>query len=239
MRKEHPLDVVSGLVPKPAAASNFTTAVIFRIIEAWGPTLLIDEADTYLRDNIEMRGVLNGAHMRSTAYAARVIDAGGDHKPKFFPTWGPKFIALIGKLPVTLASRSIHIEMRRKTAGETVQPLRGDRIDHLTPLCRQAARWWWDNSIRLRAIEPEVPPELYGRAADNWRPLLAIAEAAGGEWPERARQIAIKFGGRRDEQTTSVMLLEDIRRSLRSMVWTGSSRGAGDQTGRDGAAALG
>jgi 5S rRNA maturation endonuclease (ribonuclease M5) len=130
------LTFMSGLVPKPAAASNFTSAVIFRIIERWGPTLLIDEADTYLRDNIEMRGVLNGAHMRSTAYAARVIDTGGDHKPKFFPTFGAKFIALIGKLPVTLASRSIHIEMRRKTAGETVQPLRGDRIDHLTPLCR-------------------------------------------------------------------------------------------------------
>jgi putative DNA primase/helicase len=159
-----------------------------------------------------MRGVLNGAHMRSTAYAARVIDAGDDHKPKFFPTWGPKFIALIGKLPVTLASRSIHIEMRRKTAGEAVQPLRGDRLDHLTPLCRQAARWSTDNSIKLRAIEPEVPPEIHGRAADNWRPLLAIAEAADGEWPERARQIAIKFGGRRDEQTSGVMLLEDIRR---------------------------
>jgi len=111
-----------------------------------------------------------------------------------------------------LASRSIHIEMRRKAAGETVQPLRGDRLDHLTPLCRQAARWWSDNSIKLRAIEPEVPPEIYGRAADNWRPLLAIAEAARGEWPERARQIAIKFGGRREEQTSGVMLLEDIRR---------------------------
>ena len=205
------LTFVSGLVPKPAAASNFTTAVIFRIIEAWGPTLMIDEADTYLRDNIEMRGVLNGAHMRSAAYAARVIDAGDDHKPKFFPTWGPKFIALIGKLPVTLASRSIHIEMRRKKAGETIQPLRADRIDHLKPLCRQAARWWLDNSIRLGAIEPEIPMELYGRAADNWRPLLAIADAAGGEWPERARQIAVKLGGRRDEQTSSIMLLEDIK----------------------------
>jgi putative DNA primase/helicase len=205
------LTFLRGLVPKPCAASNFTTSTIFRIIEAWQPTLLIDEADTFLRDNNEMRGVLNGAHLRSTAYAARVIDAGNDHKPKMFPTWGPKFIALIGRLPATLESRSIHIEMRRKTAGETVRPLRADRIDHLTPLCRQAARWWSDNAIRLGAIDPEIPKELYGRAADNWRPLLAIAEAAGDGWLERARQIAVKLGGRRDEQTSSIMLLEDIK----------------------------
>jgi len=29
---------------------------------------------------------------------------------------------------------------------------------------------------------------LFNRAADNWRPLLAIADAAGGEWPARARR---------------------------------------------------
>jgi hypothetical protein len=61
------------------------------------------------------RGVLNGAHMRSTAKAARTIDSGHDHKPKFFSTWGPKFIALIGKLPATLASRSQSTE---SPAGE-------------------------------------------------------------------------------------------------------------------------
>jgi hypothetical protein len=61
-------------------------------------------------------------------------------------------------------------------------------------------------------IEPEVPAEIYGRAADNWRPLLAIADAAAGEWPKRGHEIAIRFGGRRDEQTNGVMLLEDIRR---------------------------
>src|SRR5262245_27189121 len=54
--------------------------------------------------------------------------------------------------------------------GEAVQPLRGDRLEHLTPLCRQAAKWWSDNSIKLRGIEPEVPAAIYGRAADNWRP---------------------------------------------------------------------
>jgi hypothetical protein len=55
-----------------------------------------------------------------------------------------------------------------------------------------------------------MPRSLYGRAADNWRSLLAIADRAGGEWPQRARRVAESLGGRSSEQTIQVMLLEDI-----------------------------
>ena len=189
---------------------NITTAALFRAVEKWGPTLLIDEADTFLKNSDEMRGVLNSGHQRANAYVIRTV--GDDHEPKRFRTWSPKAIALIGKLPATLASRAIHIELRRKTAGEAVRPLRADRLDHLRPLCRQAARWAEDSASRLRNIDPDMPATLSGRAADNWRPLIAIADMAGGEWPTRARRVAEELGGSRGEQTASVMLLEDIQR---------------------------
>ena len=35
-----------------------------------------------------------------------------------------------------------------------------------------------------------MPASLDGRAADNWRPLIAIADLAGSEWPARARRVA-------------------------------------------------
>ena len=73
-------------------------------------------------------------------------------------------MALVGKLPPTLASRSIHI--------------RQDRIGHLKPLLQQAARFAADNATKLHLAEPDMPEAFYGRAADNWRPLLAIADAA-------------------------------------------------------------
>ncbi len=203
------LTLLGALVPRPCPASNITAAALFRAVEKWQPTLLIDEADTFLKSSDELRGILNSGHQRSSAYVIRTV--GDDHEPRQFRTWAPKAVALIGKLPATLASRAIHIELRRKTACESVERLRSDRHDHLESLRRQAARWVADNAINLRAADPVTPEALSGRAGDNWRPLIVIADLARGEWPMRARRIAQELGGR-SEQPAGIMLLEDIRR---------------------------
>src|SRR5262249_17680748 len=153
----------------------------------WHPTLIIDEADTFLAENEELRGILNSGHNRRNAFVVRSV--GENFDPKQFSTWAPKAIAKIGKLPPTLYGRSIRLELQRKTADETVKPLRADRLEHLKPLLQKAARWAADNINALREADPELPKELHGRAADNWRPLIAIADRAGGEWPKRAREI--------------------------------------------------
>lgn len=203
------LTYIGALVPRPLTGSNITTAALFRAVERWRPTVLIDEADTFLRDNEELRGVLNSGHAKAGAYVIRTV--GDNHDPAVFRTWAPKAIALIGKLPATLESRSIHIELRRLPPGETVTPLRLHQIDVLIPLQRKAARWAADHLDALRTHEPEIPPELYGRAADNWRALLSIADMAGGNWPQRARQAAVTMSASRSEQTAGILLLEDLR----------------------------
>ena len=58
------LYVLGALVPRPPPASNMTTAALFRAIDRYRPTLLIDEADTFLEQNEELRGVLNSGHSR-------------------------------------------------------------------------------------------------------------------------------------------------------------------------------
>ena len=65
----------------------------------------------------------------------------------------------------------------------------------------------------LRAMDPEVPLTITNRDADNWRPLLAVADATGGDWPLRARAIAETMTGRGkgEEQSLKTTLLEDIR----------------------------
>ena len=203
------LTFLGAVVPRPLPAANITPAAVFRAVEKWSPTVLIDEADTFLRDNNELRGILNSGHQRRNAYVVRTV--GEDHEPKRFRTWGPKAVALIGKLPATLSSRAIHIEMRRKTAAERVTPLRLDRLGHLEQLQRQAARWAEDNVHAVRQADPQMPTTLHGRAADNWRPLIAIADLAGERWAERARGIAAKLNAEQVEETVGVMLLEDIR----------------------------
>jgi hypothetical protein len=205
------LDVVACMVPRPLATANTTPAAIFRTIEKAGPTLLIDEADTFLTDNDEMRGVLNSGHRKSAAFVLRVV--GDDHEPRMFSTWAATVIAMIGRLPDTLEDRSIPVRLRRRRADETITPFRADRADDLAILARKAARWAADHVIDLAGVDPAIPPAINNRAADNWRPLLAVADAAGGEWPAHARRIAetVVAGAGTDVQSAKVMLLEDIR----------------------------
>src|SRR5437870_3360351 len=121
-------------------ASNISAAGIFRTIEEFTPTLLVDEAETFLKDNEELRGVLNSGHRRRFAAVIRLV--GEQHETRIFSTWCPKAIACIGSLPGTLEDRSIVIHMRRKTAQERVEARRQDRLEQTCePIRRQAARW--------------------------------------------------------------------------------------------------
>jgi hypothetical protein len=204
------VDYLPGIVPRPLQASNVSSATIFRAIDEWSPSLLLDEADTYMVAAEEMRGILNSGHKRSGAFVIRC--EGENFKPRRFSTWAPTAIALIGKLPPTLSSRSLHIEMRRKMAGDKVEPLGIDKLDRLIPLKRKMIRWVRDNAASLRAANPKMPASLHSRAADNWRPLLAIADLAGGKWPELARNIAMRYG--RDSDVASIILLQDLEQRI-------------------------
>jgi hypothetical protein len=206
------LIVLGALVPRRLFASNVTPAVLFRTIEKFSPTLLIDEADTFIRDNDELRGVLNSGHTRTTAVVIRAV--GEEHDPRAFSTWCPKAIAMIGQLPDTLADRAIEVGMRRRTAGEHIERLRQDRIDgECLTIRRQAARWTADHMATLRDADPHVPQELHDRAADCWRSLVAVADCAGADWPSRAREAAKLTSGIEDEvdQPAAILLLDDVR----------------------------
>ena len=207
------LELLSALVPRPLPASNLTPATVFRAVEKWSPTLLVDEADTFLTENVELRGVLNSGHRRSLAFVVRSV--GDDFEPRRFATWAPKAVALIGRLPDTLADRSIEIRMRRRTAEEHVERLRLDRLGDLEPLRRRAWTWARHNVQQLEVADPELPEGLHDRARDNWRPLTAIADLAGGAWPRRARMAArVLSGDVEDEESLGVRLLADVRRVL-------------------------
>ncbi len=198
--------------PSPLPASNITSAALFRAVEKWQPTLLIDEADTFLRDSDELRGILNSGHNRSQAVVIRT--AGEDHEPRAYSTWSPKVIAMIGSLPGTLEDRAVAIPMRRRRSDERVEKLRLDRDHGLSDLARQCARWAQDNSDALQKADPETPKSLHDRASDNWRALLAIGEVAGGKWPANARKAAEALTPTEDESSIGTLLLADIREIL-------------------------
>jgi putative DNA primase/helicase len=203
------MDVLTRLLPRVLSVAGITAAAIFRTVELARPTLLIDEADTFLQQNDELRGVLNSGHRRG----GNVVRLVGDgHEPRQFSTFAPVAIAMIGKLPNTLADRSIPIRLRRRRPDEKVQSFRADRTDDLERLASMAARWAIDHESGVRDADPEMGG-LFNRDADNWRPLLAIADAAGGHWHALAREAAraLVSDCTADDESTGAMLLADIR----------------------------
>ena len=204
------LNVVQMLVPKPLQAAHITAAAVFRTVEAVRPTLLIDEADTFIKDNEELRGVINSGNSRA-GQVVRLV--GDDHEPRAFSTWCPTAIAAIGSLPDTIEDRSIPISLKRRRPKETVQRFRFDQAPELIELCRKASRWQHDNRTVLQDADPSMPAELHDRAADNWRPLVAIADLAGEGWAEVARQaaVALSVSSSTEAENLTHRLLSDIR----------------------------
>lgn len=58
-----------------------------------------------------------------------------------------------------------------------------------------------------------MPDGVSDRNADVWEPLLAVADAVGGLWPERARASAVTLvtDTKRDNGSLGIRLLTDIR----------------------------
>ena len=155
---------------------------------------------------------MNSGHRRSSAFVIRSV--GDDNEPKTFSTWGGKAIAKIGALPSTIEDRAIVISMKRKAPGEKVERFfQRKSKDGLTILQRKLARWAKDNSSEVKDADPGDLSFLHDRANDNWRPLLAIADAAGGQWPELARKSAKLLSGVVDESNmpARIQALIDIR----------------------------
>jgi putative DNA primase/helicase len=199
------------LTPKSELASNITAAALFRYIEAVRPTLLIDEADTFVKNNEELRGILDSGHTRVAAQIIRNVEVNGEYKARRFSTWAPKAVATIRGLADTLEDRSVIITLQRKPRDAKVERLRRRDTEELKTLRSQAARWAADNFNNLVDPDPPVPEVLNDRAADNWRPLLAIADLAGGTWPEEARRVACLLSGEEQDGAINVELLRDIR----------------------------
>jgi hypothetical protein len=207
------LDVMTPLVPRALKTENMSTAIVFRVAAAYKPTLLVDECDTQLSGknaDQELVSILNAGHGRS----GRALRCeGDDNRPKSFPVFGAAVLSGIGHLPGTLADRSIVILLHRRRPDQIITPFRSSRAKHLEDLASQMARWVSDHRDSLEGSEPDMPEGMFNRVADVWRPLFAIADEAGGDWPDMARSTALRLirSTGQDGESLKVMVLSDIR----------------------------
>jgi putative DNA primase/helicase len=210
------LDMLRVTCMKPLKADNISAAGVYRTVEAMRPmSLLIDEADSFLRENEQLRGIINSGFEQS-GEVVRVVEVQGDFQPVRFATFCPVALAGIGALPSTLEDRAVPVVLQRKSADVPVTKLRapGARVE-LANTARWLARWAADRA-RYLTQDPPIPDAMGDREGDISVPLLSIADDAGGVWPNRARKALLEVFGRRtateDNTEPGVMLLGDIRK---------------------------
>ena len=196
------LILLEALTADPYRSDNVTAAAIYHTLGYREHTLLLDEGDNLgLLNNPTLRAVFNAGHRRGGAIS-RFISG----RPRKFSVFAPLAVAAIGMLPLPLMHRAVIINMQRHAKPDT--PLEQlDEHDPRLAASRVEIRKWAATCTLAR--EPKMPPELHNRAADNWRPLLAIADDLGHG--EDARAAAIAFSINRLDEDPGVILLTDIR----------------------------
>jgi hypothetical protein len=217
--KTRALEASELLVPHPVEAVNVSAAYLFRKVDdpAGLPTILFDEIDTIFgakaRDNEDLRGLINAGH-RKGAVAGRCVVQGRSVVTVEYSAYCAIAMAGLGELPETLLTRSVVLRMRRRAMHEKVKPFRRRvalPVGHV--LRDRLASWATQIEGELEDKWPEMPVGVEDRDADVWEPLLMVADAAGGDWPARARAAAVALVQESKESTPSlnVRLLGDLR----------------------------
>jgi hypothetical protein len=212
--------ILGRLASRALLTISVTPASLFRVVDMLDPTLLVDELDKLIQDkNSEILSILLAGHERELAKVFKCAGDATDIKLRAFNCFGPKCWAQIGLPDSQLTSRSIVVKLLRKKPNETVEawprvgmPLELDAL--FKRLRQQCQRWINDNSEAIENSKADVSG-LDNRLADNWYPLIVVANLAGSEWRERAR-LASGVAPIIEEESEAITLLRDIRNIFHS-----------------------
>jgi hypothetical protein len=217
------LDCLELLVAKAWRAVSPSEAVLYRKIEIDRPTLLLDEVDTVFSGkkderNEALRALLNAGFERK-AKVPRCVGQGSNYQVKEFAVFCPKAFAGIGRLPDTISDRCIPVRLIRRSREERIERFRKRAAEAATLSLREKLATWAqqnDQIEKLRAAQPDIPNELDDRQADICEPRFAIANVAGGDWPQRCREslITLCAADLDEEESLRIKLLSAIREAF-------------------------
>lgn len=214
--KTRVLEVAALLVHSPESTISTTPAALFRLVSASRITILFDEVDAVFNakgGNEDLRGLLNAGYKQG----ATVTRCSGDAKSmkvERFPVFAPVALGgIAGNMPATITTRAVTIHMRRRRSDQTVEQFRQRTAERdARPIREALAAWMRSVADQVADAIPPLPEGVVDRSAEIWEPLVAIADAAGGDWPERARQACAHFVLKSSQPvTTGIRLLADLR----------------------------
>jgi len=206
------LGVINFLARRSLQSVGISGPALFRSLAKWSPTLIVDEADNALSDNIDLRTVINSGWTRGQGVVRCHADT---RDPELFSTFSAKVIAMKGRdLPDTTLSRAIVIEMkprRPNDPGEATADFDHNDREDFTVLRSQLMRWTADKAGDLAKAKPTIPASFHNRRRANWVPLLAIAEAAGWKEAGAKAATAIEEVAASFDPSIGVQLLRSIK----------------------------
>ena len=213
------LIVLERMCYRPILASNASPSALFRAVDCWKPTILIDEADTFFRDNYEIIGMVNAGYS-SDGYVLRSEAVGDSFEPHRFSVFSAQAIAGIAlerHLPDATMSRGIVFNLRRKLPHEFVERLRHSDKYSFNSITKKLSRFAQDYSEQIKKARPILPDALSDRQQDNWEGLFAIASCAGKDWIDRATKAALTLSSSTASVSIGNELLADIESIFRSV----------------------
>src|SRR5262245_16178391 len=228
--KTRALEVTALFVSDPILSISASPAFIVRRVSHGEATILYDEIDAVFGNakaqeaNIDLRSVLNGGYRRG-AQVHRCAVNGRQIQTEALDAFAPVAVAGLRALPDTLASRAIIIRMQRRAPSEHVDSFRHRYASaEAEPIKEALEEWCEEVGANIIGAEPDLPEGIEDRAADIWEPLVIVADAAGGDWPARARAAAVYLTAhaREESQTKGVELLEHAREAFggEDKIWT-------------------
>jgi len=209
-------------VPDPILVASMSPAALSRAIDAFKPTVLIDEIDKLLAGNKDLVAaimpIVNSGYKKS-GFRIVVEDSKKEGKKvRKMPTFCAKMLAGISNLPPDTASRCIPIWMERMLPGDRVAEIDEYIIEpEAQKLYGRAQRWARQNLKQLRDARPDAPSELGHRQREISRPLFAICDVVGGAWPDRIRAGVVRIFAARNAAPSDdikIELLGDIRQAF-------------------------
>jgi putative DNA primase/helicase len=210
--KSTDMDILSELVARPLQSDNISVASAFRLVHLYHPTLLIDELDTFLKDNDQLKGMFNSGHKKG-GHIHRCEKFDDQIIAREYDTYSPMSYGMIGRPNTTLGNRSLHIRLLRKMANQAREDFdleeRPELVVELTELRRKCARWAKDNREAIRDAKPDTR-SLINRMRNNWRPLLKVATVAGEDCLDKTYKAAGTQSTKRRE-SNQTRVLRDIR----------------------------
>ena len=191
-------------------STSLTEAVLFRIIDAEHPTLLIDEAEIMKGHGEKaeaLRPIANEGYKRG-AKVPRCV--GENHEIHWFDVYCPKVFAGIGGLDGPLLDRCIVIHMEKAPKGHERKSTRDRAIQKdAQVLVQQLEAYAIQAKDALRQLydaEPDAGywPSIADREAELWGPLLIHARLIGPQTEARLLAVANNSG----QQKADIQLSE-------------------------------